>query len=239
MATHTPHATTATELQAVLAAERMEQPFLLHRDEGGELRIVALAEKLTIGRRDTNHVALTWDDEVSRVHCEIECVAGDWTVSDEGLSRNGTFVNEERITGRRRLHDGEVVRVGATRLLFRAPTDETGRTVTTAAKHGETPLSDRQRAILSALARPFVDARGLATPASNREIADELHLGVDAVKGHLRVLYQRFGLDELPQQAKRVRLAEHAPGRARAPRGGHRASPRSSGGVDVARRHRW
>ena len=141
MATHSPHATTATELQAVLAAERSDQPFLLHRDEGGELRIVALdaGAELTIGRRETNPVALTWDDEVSRVHCQIECVGGYWTVSDEGLSRNGTFVNEERISGRRRLHDGEVVRVGATRLLFRAPTDETGRTVTTAAKHGETP----------------------------------------------------------------------------------------------------
>ena len=144
------------------------------------------------------------------MHCQIECVGGDWAVSDEGLSRNGTFVNEERIAGRRRLYDGEVVRVGATRLLFRAPADETGRTVTTAAKHGEIALTDRQRAILAALARPFVEARGLATPASNKEIADELHLGVDAVKGHLRVLYQRFGLDELPQQAKRVRLAEYA-----------------------------
>ena len=140
MATHSPHAATATELQAVLAAERSDQPFLLHRDEDGELRIVALdpAAGLTIGRRDTNRVALTWDEEVSRVHCQIECVGGDWTVSDEGLSRNGTFVNEERIAGRRRLYDGEVVRVGATRLLFRAPADETGRTVTTAAKHGET-----------------------------------------------------------------------------------------------------
>jgi len=212
LATHSPHATTATELQAVLAAERSDRPFLLHRDEGGELRVVALdaGAELTIGRRETNPVALTWDEEVSRVHCQIECVGGYWTVSDEGLSRNGTFVNEERIAGRRRLHDGEVVRVGATRLLFRAPTDETGRTVTTAAKHGETPLTDRQRAILSALARPFVDAPGLAVPAGNKEIADELHLGVDAVKGHMRVLYQRFGLDELPQQTKRVRLAEYA-----------------------------
>ena len=144
------------------------------------------------------------------MHCEIECVGGYWTVSDEGLSRNGTFVNEERIAGRRRLYDGEVVRVGATRLLFRAPADESGRTKTTAAKHGETPLSDRQRAILAALARPFVEASGLATPASNREIADELHLGVDAVKGHLRVLYARFEFDRLPQHEKRVRLAERA-----------------------------
>ena len=170
MATHSPHAATATELQAVLAAERSDQPFLLHRDEDGELRIVALdpAAELTIGRRDTNRVALTWDEEVSRVHCQIECVGGDWTVSDEGLSRNGTFVNEERIAGRRRLYDGEVVRVGATRLLFRAPADETGRTVTTAAKHGETPLTDRQRAILAALARPFVEARGLPCPPPTR-----------------------------------------------------------------------
>ena len=70
MATHSPHATTATELQAVLAAERSDQPFLLHRDEDGELRIVALdaATGITIGRRDTNRVALAWDDEVSRVH---------------------------------------------------------------------------------------------------------------------------------------------------------------------------
>lgn len=212
MATHSPHAATATELQAVLAAERSDQPFLVHRDEGGELRIVTLdaGAELTIGRRETNRVALPWDSEVSRVHCQIEYVGGYWAVSDEGLSRNGTFVNEERIAGRRRLHDGEVVRVGATRLLFRAPTDETGRTVTTAAKHGETPLTDRQRAILAALARPFIEARGLAVPAGNKEIADELHLGVDAVKGHLRVLYQRFGLDELPQQTKRVRLAEYA-----------------------------
>lgn len=205
-----PHAATASELQAVLAAERTERPFLVHRDEAGALRIVALEAGLTVGRSATNALALPWDDEVSRVHCLIEHVGGYWTVADEGLSRNGTFVNEERIAGRRRLHDGEVVRVGATRLLFRAPLDDAGRTRTTGPDRAEPPLTDRQRAILAALARPFVDARGLATPASNREIADELHLGVDAVKGHLRVLYQRYGLDELPQQTKRVRLAEHA-----------------------------
>ena len=74
MATHSPHARTATELQAVLAAERSDAPFLLHRDEEGELRVVALdvSTGLTIGRRDTNRVALGWDEEVSRVHCVIE-----------------------------------------------------------------------------------------------------------------------------------------------------------------------
>lgn len=207
---HAPHAATATELQAVLAAERSERAFLVHRDQTGTLQIVTLETAATIGRRETNDVALPWDDEVSRVHCQIEHVGGYWAVSDEGLSRNGTFVNEERIAGRRRLHDGEVVRVGATRLLFRAPADDAGRTVTTAQPTAHPPLTDRQRAILAALARPFTEAQGLATPATNKQIADELHLGVDAVKGHLRVLYQRYGLDELPQQAKRVQLAQQA-----------------------------
>jgi DNA-binding NarL/FixJ family response regulator len=50
----------------------------------------------------------------------------------------------------------------------------------------------------------------MAVPATNREIADAVGLSVDAVKGHLRVLYARFGLDALPQHEKRVRLAELA-----------------------------
>ena len=34
----------------------------------------------------------------------------DWTVVDDGLSRNGTYVNGERIHGRRRLVDGDTPR---------------------------------------------------------------------------------------------------------------------------------
>ena len=46
-----------------------------------------------------------------------------------------------------------------------------------------------------------------ATPATNRQIADELFLSVDAVKAHLRVLFDRFGVGELVQNEKRARLA--------------------------------
>ena len=46
-----------------------------------------------------------------------------------------------------------------------------------------------------------------ATPATNRQVADEVFLSVDAVKAHLRVLFERFGLGELPQNEKRARLA--------------------------------
>ena len=47
-------------------------------------------------------------------------------------------------------------------------------------------------------------------PATNREIAETLFLSVDAVKAHLRVLFERFGLQELPQNQKRASLAATA-----------------------------
>ena len=73
---------------------------------------------VTIGRRTDNHLALEWDGEVSRVHAELERVAGEWAVVDDGLSRNGTFVNGERVTGRRRLRDGDRVVFGETPVLY-------------------------------------------------------------------------------------------------------------------------
>ena len=69
-------------------------------------------------------------------------------------------------------------------------------------------LTDTQRAILDALQRPLRDGGPYATPATNREIAAEVFLSVDAVKGHLRAMYARLGIDGLPQNAKRARLAE-------------------------------
>jgi hypothetical protein len=211
----TPYAATAAEVRQVLEAEQSGEPFLLYRDGTEELRVAALdraAGSLTIGRRSASDLPLAWDAEVSRVHAELECVGGDWTVSDHGLSRNGTFVDETRLTERRRLRDGDVIRVGETRLLFRNSAEgaTAAATLDASRESGLVPLNERQRAILAALARPFVGASGLATPATNREIADAVHLSVDAVKGHLRVLYQRYGLDELPQHEKRVRLAERA-----------------------------
>ena len=73
-----------------------------------------------------------------------------------------------------------------------------------------TRLTEAQRSILVALCRPYEDARPYATPASNQEIASELFLSLDAVKTHLRVLFRKFGLESLPQNQKRARLAEMA-----------------------------
>jgi DNA-binding NarL/FixJ family response regulator len=70
-------------------------------------------------------------------------------------------------------------------------------------------LPPMQRQVLVALARPYKHGE-YATPATNQDIAGELHLSVDAVKAHLRSLFQRFGIESLPQNQKRSRLVAEA-----------------------------
>ena len=64
--------------------------------------------------------------------------------------------------------------------------------------------------MLVALCRPFKDGGSFATPATNPEIAAELFLSVEAVKTHMRVLFQKFGVEDLPQTRKRLALVERA-----------------------------
>jgi pSer/pThr/pTyr-binding forkhead associated (FHA) protein len=56
--------------------------------------------------------------EVSRKHCVIVVEEGAATIEDCG-STNGTFVNDQRISGRRELKDGDRIRVGVLGLVVR------------------------------------------------------------------------------------------------------------------------
>lgn len=209
-----PRPRTAAELKRVMAAEAGGREFLILRSAAGELQVVTFSahEQVTIGRRPSNHVPIEWDAEVSRVHATLEPVAGDWTIADDGLSRNGTFVNATRISGRVRLRDGDQIRCGSTSLTFRDPVG--GESDLTAPSTSQSwtvqSLTDSQRRVLVALCRPFSDGGSFAVPATNQEIADEVFLSVDAVKTHLRLLFQRFELQDLPRSQKRTRLAELA-----------------------------
>jgi pSer/pThr/pTyr-binding forkhead associated (FHA) protein len=70
---------------------------------------------LTIGRAGDNAVVLARDDFASARHARVEAQRDGLWIIDLG-STNGTFVNGDRIDGRRRLRDGDVVRVGDTEL---------------------------------------------------------------------------------------------------------------------------
>jgi hypothetical protein len=202
------------ELLRIQEAERAGVPFVLLRDPEGPLRMLRLgpeATRITIGRGEGCELRIAWDERVSRTHAVLERAGDAWVVVDNGLSRNGTFVNGTRVAGRRRMVDRDVLRAGRTLLLFRAPV-AAGDARTAAVSHmlGAEDITTAQRRVLQALARPSLEAGALAAPAPNERIAGELHLSVEAVKAHLRMLYQRFGIEDLPQVQKRIRLVQLA-----------------------------
>jgi hypothetical protein len=106
-----PHGAAPFELRERIAAEQRGHAFLLYRDAQERQVIFDLDDtgaRIAIGRRGANAVALPWDPEVSRVHATLEHVGGDWLICDQGLSHNGTWVNGQRVHGRRRLRGGDL-----------------------------------------------------------------------------------------------------------------------------------
>ena len=192
-------------------ADGHADPFVVFRSADGRPALHTLhrgVKRVTIGRGPGNDIALGWDSEVSRLHAELECIGGAWTVVDDGLSRGGTWVNGERVTGRRRLRDGDVVRVGKTLLGLRVPAPPARRAKTAAAPAGPR-LTPTQRRVLEALCRPYQESE-FATPATNQAIAEELFLSADAVNAHLRALFAAFALVDVPQGQRRAQLAQRA-----------------------------
>ena len=107
----------ATRSSSTAAATGGQQLFTLHPG----------LRRVTIGRGPSNDIALGWDTEVSRLHAELERLGGEWTLVDDGLSRNGTWLNGQRVAGRQRLRDGDVLQVGQTLIAFRVPEPEDSR----------------------------------------------------------------------------------------------------------------
>ncbi|MGO9956772.1 MAG: FHA domain-containing protein, partial [Solirubrobacteraceae bacterium] len=86
------------ELEQIIEAERLGVPFLLWRDADQVQRMFMLEgqESATLGRRSSNDVVLSGDDEVSRTHAQLELIGEDWMITDVGPSHNGTYVNGVR-----------------------------------------------------------------------------------------------------------------------------------------------
>jgi FHA domain-containing protein len=197
---------------ARLEAEGASRPFLLFSDDDRGQQLFFFpsgSSQLSVGRGHSSDILLDWDDQVSRLHARFERVGSHWEVVDDGPSRNGTFVNQARLSGRCRLTDGDSVRFGTTTVTFRLPArSQPDRGDVAGAPAVD--LSTTQRRVLVALCRPCKGKKGFAGPATDQQIADELFLSVGAVKGHLTVLYAKLGVDALRRDDTRVRLVERA-----------------------------
>ena len=201
----------AVELQRQIELERDGAPFLVLRSEEGEQVLVALSgrERVTIGRGEGIDVRLD-GDRAPRDSTRARFIGGSWLVVARALDHGTSSRRARGLAAADR--DRELIRIGGTGILFRDPAATDGPGPTVAADDTATvrTLTATQRGVLVALCRPYASGDSFATPATNREIAESVHLSVDAVKGHLRVLFDRFGLGELPQNEKRARLAEQA-----------------------------
>ena len=224
-------------------AERTGRPVLLYRD--GDQReqlflFAAYAAQALVGRAVPADLLLDWDEQVSRTHARFELAGDDWEIVDDGLSSNGTFVNEERVEERRRLRDGDTVRFGTTVVAFCSPARVATPTAdaaiaeapaivsATTAPQREAPAATPVAAVgpaeapapaavaLSSTQRRVLVALcrpcrgGFVTPAGDEQIAEELFLSLGEVRTHLRVLYAKLGVEQLAPQEMRVRLAESA-----------------------------
>jgi pSer/pThr/pTyr-binding forkhead associated (FHA) protein len=204
---------TGAEARDLLKAEREGTAFVVYRD-GADTQVVSRLDPqrpmLTIGRHEACDISLHWDDKVSATHAVLERLGHQWALADDGISLNGTYLNGDRLTARVRLDDGDVLRTGRTLIEFRQPA--VGLDMQTLPELGVAPVSltPMQRKVLVALCRPYKDAGAYQTPATNAEIATELVLTVDAVKTHMRGLFDRFGVGDLPQNQKRAKVVELA-----------------------------
>jgi pSer/pThr/pTyr-binding forkhead associated (FHA) protein len=182
-------------------------PFLeVWRQAGADL-VQLDGDRLTVGRADGNDIVLADDGQVSRVHAVFERLAGAWSVRDVS-SRNGTFVNGNRVSGEARVSPGDEVRIGRTRIVVRGDRSQDSADVTEA-QAPPPQLTPRERDVLIALFRPMTGAEMFTEPASTRQIAQELWVSEAAVKQHLLRLYEKFGVGGEGER-RRTRLANEA-----------------------------
>jgi len=80
-----------------------------------------LEEEATIGRTPANSIALR-DASVSANHARILRTREGFLIEDVG-SRNGTYINSEKLAEKRLLADGDLVRLGKIILTFNLAAD--------------------------------------------------------------------------------------------------------------------
>ena len=190
---------------------RMSSHLEVSKPSGREL-VPLSGQRLTLGKASTNDVSLDHDETVSRLHAVLENLGFAWSIRDLG-SRNGTYINGDKITAERVLRSGDEVRIGKVRLLFwevRESGDGPREEETKAAQPNELPprLTRREVDVLVVLCRPLVSDDPFPEPASVRKMAGELYVTEAAVKQHLQNMYDKFAIPT--EGDRRVRLANEA-----------------------------
>ncbi|MCV7217564.1 FHA domain-containing protein [Mycobacterium crocinum] len=170
------------------------------------------SERVTVGKSSSNVVSLDHDSTVSRLHAVLENLGYAWSIRDVG-SRNGTYINGEKISAERVLRSGDELRVGTSKLVFWEVRDADEvtigeATVSVAPTQPPPRLTPRELEVLVVLCRPLVSGDPFPEAVSVKQMAQELFVTEAAIKQHLQNLYDKFSIP--PEGERRVRLANEA-----------------------------
>ena len=94
------------------------EAYLLIRDgrRWGDMHLLRPGTTVPLGRVATDGIVVR-DDRCSRIHCEFYLQGQSWYLRDLG-SRNGTRLNGERIQVAVPVKNGDIIRIGNTKLMF-------------------------------------------------------------------------------------------------------------------------
>ena len=170
------------------------------------------SERVTVGKSSSNVVSLDHDSTVSRLHAVLENLGYAWSIRDVG-SRNGTYINGEKISAERVLRSGDELRVGTSKLVFWEVRDADEvtigeATVSVAPTQPPPRLTPRELEVLVVLCRPLVSGDPFPEAVSVKQMAQELFGTEAAIKQHRQNLYDKFSIP--PEGERRVRLANEA-----------------------------
>ncbi len=142
-------------------------------------------KSVTIGR-DAEAGVQILDRSASRFHCEVFPVGGMFFVKDLD-SKNGTYVNDERLTDEELLRVGDVIKIGTTELLF-----ETGTALADESSSDRIAYNDDPDLLSNTLEFRIDELSDISEPTDSTPPKD-------GSKG-LRILYQVGKLLTDPQQ---------------------------------------
>ncbi len=146
-----------------------------------------------IGRVPECEVQLPGDPTVSRVHAVIEQTSEGLVLTDPG-SRNGTYLNGERLTRPRLVNPSDRVRIGPFVIVLQSAEDAYLETAD-AGQAGEARLQ-----LLTGLsARELEVLRLVAAGHSDQQIAETLFLSIKTVQSHLDRMRDKTGCRRRPE----------------------------------------
>jgi signal transduction histidine kinase len=180
----------------------------------GNVELVELSrENVSLGRGADNSLFFPEDRGLSRHHLVVENEDGRWTVRDLD-SKNGTFVNERRLTGPLRLQPGDRIAASLVVLTYQEPETGSHRV----SFHATKALRSETASLEEILAREAGEPRGKGRPLgffvhAGRELARHrplpelfgviLDLCLEAVPAERGVLLTLDERGQLQMQASR------------------------------------